>query len=175
MVAPLQSPTLIVGETYSAKVNFTDPGIESWSANVSYGDLTTEQFPNVGKTFPIAHTYTAACNCTLSVNVADGAKTGMATANITVLTPFKATTGLGQQLQLLPESGLLAPQDVQPLLASLDAAARQIQRGNTIPAVNELGAFINKLTAAAISGRMDTATSQQLSAMAQRIQRSLQI
>jgi hypothetical protein len=39
--------------------------------------------------------------------------------------------------------------------------------------VNELGAFVNKLTAAVLSGRMSPAAAQQLTEMAIRIERVL--
>jgi hypothetical protein len=90
-----------------------------------------------------------------------------------VVTPLTAVQGLGQQLQLFAESGALVPQEVNPLLASVDAASRQIQRGNNTPAINELGAFANKLNAAAMTGRMSPGAAQQLTAMVTRIQRVL--
>ena len=174
VIAALANATLIVGESYSANVTFSDPGADVWNASVNYGDLTTKQLTNVAKTFPISHTYTASCTCTLTVNVSDdGGQSGAATVLVTVLTPLAATKDLGQQVQLLAESALLLSQDVQPLLASLDAATRQIQRGNTIAASNELGAFINKVTAGVLSGRTDSRAAQQLIGFAQRIQRAL--
>lgn len=173
MVALLATATLITGETYSANVTFTDPGIESWTANVAYGDGAMQTMPNVGKSFAISHTYTTSCNCTVSVNVDDGALSGAAKALVTVLTPLEATKDLGHQVQLLAESALLLPQDVQPLLASLDAATRQLLRLNPGAAGNELGAFINKVTAEVLSGRMDSRAAQQLISFAQRIQRAM--
>jgi hypothetical protein len=45
--------------------------------------------------------------------------------------------------------------------------------GNNVPAVNELGAFVNKLDAALISGRMSVDAAKQLTAAATRIERVL--
>ena len=83
---------------------------------------------------------------------------------MSVITPLAAVQGLEDQLQRFAQSGTAmqaaalaaspaagASQNIRPLLASLDAAAKQIQRGNNIPAVNELGAFLNKLDAEVVS------------------------
>jgi hypothetical protein len=130
--------------------------------------------PLVGKSFAVAHTYANAGTFALTVAVTDdGGATGTSAATIKVITPFAATQDLAQQVQILAEAGAIAGQQVQPLLASLDAASKQIQRGNTVPAANELGAFVNKLTAAVLSGRMSPDAAQQLTTTATRIQRVL--
>jgi hypothetical protein len=152
-----------------------------WSATVNYGDGEGAQpLPLVGKGFEVAHTYDTAGKFSLTVSISDdGNLLGAATGTVAVITPLAAVQGLAQQLQVLAESGALATlaadggQNIRPLLASLDAAAKQIQRGNNIPAVNELGAFVNKINAEVISGRMSPDAAQPLTAMAMRIQRVL--
>ena len=174
-VSALPDTTLIAGETYSAAGSFSDPGADVWSATVNYGDGGGPQpLPLVGKSFAVAHTYTNARTFTLAVSVSDdGNATGSAAATIRVITPLAATQGLSQQVQVLAEAGAIVAQQVQPLLASLDAASKQILRGYNGPAANELGAFVNKLNAAVMSGRMSPDAAQQLTAMATRIQRVL--
>ena len=174
-VSALPSANLIAGETYSATGGFADPGADVWSATVNYGEGSGAQpLPLVGKSFAVAHTYANAGTFALTVAVTDdGGATGTSAATIKVITPFAATQDLAQQVQILAEAGAIAGQQVQPLLASLDAASKQIQRGNTVPAANELGAFVNKLTAAVLSGRMSPDAAQQLTTTATRIQRVL--
>ena len=174
-VSSLRGATLITGETYSAAGSFVDPGADVWSATVNYGDGGGAQLlALVDKSFAVAHTYANAGTFTLTVTVNDdGGAKGQSSAAITVITPFTATQGLGQQVQILAEAGAIVGQQVQPLLASLDAASKQIQRGNNVPAANELGAFVNKLTAAVMSGRMSPEAAQQLSGMVPRIQHAL--
>jgi len=174
-VSALPGANLIAGETYSAAGSFGDPGADVWSATVNYGDGAGAQpLPLVGKSFAVAHTYTNAGTFTLSVAVSDdGGATGTSSATIKVITPLAATQGLTQQVQILAEAGAIAGQQVQPLLASLDAASKQMQRGYNVPAANELGAFVNKLTAAVMSGRMSPDAAQQLTETVTRIQRVL--
>ena len=174
-VSTLLGANLIAGETYSGAGSFGDPGDDIWSATVNYGDGDGAQpLPLVNKSFAVAHTYANAGNFTLTVSVSDdGGATGSSSATIRVITPLAATQGLAQQVQLLAEAGAIVGQQVQPLLASLDAASKQIQRGYNVPAVNELGAFTNKLNAAVMSGRMSPDAAQQLTAMATRIERVL--
>ena len=174
-VSSLPGADLIAGETYSAAGSFSDPGTDVWSATVDYGDGGGAQpLTLVGKSFAVSHTYTTADTVTLVVSVTDdGGATGSSSATIRVITPLAATQDLAQQVQLLAEAGAIVGQQVQPLLASLDAASKQIARGYNAPAANELGAFVNKLNAAVLSGRMSAHAAQQLTAMATRIERVL--
>ena len=179
-VAPTITPALrgadlIAGETYSAPGSFGDPGADVWSATVNYGEGGGAQpLALVGKSFAVAHTYADSGTFTLTVSVSDdGGATGASSATIRVITPIAATRGLAQQVQLLAEAGAIVGQQVQPLLASLDAASKQMARGYNVPAANELGAFMNKLNAAVMSGRMSPEAAQQLTVMATRIQKVL--
>ena len=174
-VSGLAGSDLIAGETYSATGSFVDPGADVWSATVNYGDGAGAQpLSLVDKSFVVAHTYSNAGNFALTVAVSDdGGATGSSSATIRVITPLTATHGLAQQVQVLAEAGAIVGQQVQPLLASLDAASKQIMRGNNVPAVNELGAFVNKLIAAVLSGRMSPDAAQQLTEMTTRIERVL--
>lgn len=174
-VSTLPGADLIAGETYSAAGSFNDPGADIWSATVDYGDGGGAQLlPLADENFAVAHTYTKADTVTLTVSVSDdGGATGTSSATIRIITPFAATQGLGHQVQLLAKDGAIVEQQVQPLLASLDAASKQIARGYNGPAANELGAFVNKLNAAVLSGRMSPEAAEQLTMTATRIERVL--
>ena len=182
-VAALPNASLITGEQYVASGSFADPGLDSWSASIDYGDGNgAEGLSLDGNRFSLQHVYSSPGEFTLAVRVADdGGKQGTSTATVTVETPLSATQDLIAEVQSLGQAQSIAlaggsaaaPQLVQPLLASLDAAVRQIQAGKNVPAANELGAFINKVNAAAMTGRLPVATAQQMTSLAARVQRAL--
>ncbi|HEY2375215.1 MAG TPA: DNA/RNA non-specific endonuclease [Gemmatimonadaceae bacterium] len=165
--------SLIAGETYSASAGFADPGTDSWTGTVDYGDGSGPQpLTLAGKSFTLSHVYGSAGTFRVTVTVSDdGGAGGSSSSTVSVMTPFAATKEMSTQVQLLAESGAIA--QPQPLFASIDAAAKQIQRGDMTPAFNELGALINKIGAAVISGRMSPEAAQQLTDMIHRIQNVL--
>jgi hypothetical protein len=69
--------------------------------------------------------------------------TNSLTVTVEVITPAQA---VGIVMELLDNSDL-GRQETQPLAASLKAAARSFDRGNARAAVNQLGAFQNKVRA----------------------------
>jgi DNA/RNA endonuclease G (NUC1) len=171
-VSALPDASLIAGERYSAIGTFADPGSDSWTASVDYGEGNGAGALKLdGNGFTLSHVYGSAGMFKLAVTVDDGGAHGSNTATVTVITPLAATQGLAQQVQSLAEGTSIV--QVTPLLASINAAAKQIERGNVTPAINELDALINKMDAAVLSGRMSSDAAQQLTAMVRRIQRVL--
>jgi hypothetical protein len=69
--------------------------------------------------------------------------TNSVTVMVEIISPAQA---VGIVLELLDNSDL-GRQETQPLGASLKAAARSFDRGNARAAVNQLGAFQNKVRA----------------------------
>lgn len=64
---------------------FTDPGADTWTATVNYGDNTGVQPLTLsGKGFALSHTYTQTGNFTVIVTVSDGTDNGTATFNVQV-------------------------------------------------------------------------------------------
>jgi hypothetical protein len=177
VVSSLPNALLITGESYSATDTFTDPGLDTWTATVDYNDGSAPSTVGLsGKSFSLSHAYGTAGVFNPRVTVSDdGGLQGSATATVTVQTPLAATQRLASNVQSFASAAAIVGQEVQPLLASLDAATKQIMRGNDQPAVNELGAFINKVNAAAMTGRMTTDAAAQLSALAVRVQRALTV
>lgn len=175
MVSSLPNALLITGESYNATGTFADPGLETWTASVNYNDgSASSTVPLNGKTFALSHINHAAGLFHPTVTVADdGGLYGSAAAAVTVQTPLAATQRLASDIQSFASAGAIVTQEMQPLLASLDAAQKQIMRGNDQPAMNELQAFINKVNAAGMTGRMTTDAATQLTDLASRIQRAL--
>jgi hypothetical protein len=74
------------GDTFSAGGFFTDPGDETWTATVDYGDGTGPQplSLNADKTFSLNHQYVDAGNHTVIVQVYDDFEYGSATFQLNV-------------------------------------------------------------------------------------------
>jgi hypothetical protein len=80
--------TLNQGQTFTATGSFTDPGIETWTATVDYGDGSGVQTLslNADKTFALNHVYAAAGQFTATVTIQDqDGATGSASLQVTVL------------------------------------------------------------------------------------------
>lgn len=80
--------TIPVDELASWSGSFTDPGNDTWTMTVDYGDETTATItPNQDKTFLFNHTYATAGWYTVTLSISDGEDTTVITRTITVGTP----------------------------------------------------------------------------------------
>jgi len=90
VVSALADANLGLGETYAADGSFTDPGADTWTATVNYGDGSEDQpLALTGTTFHLSHAYPAgqAGPFTVRVTVRDddgGAGTAEATVTVEV-------------------------------------------------------------------------------------------
>jgi VCBS repeat-containing protein len=96
-------PTGARGQTRSFAGSFTDPGADTWTATVDYGDGSGAQplALNADKTFAFSHVYTASGTYTVTVTVTDDDGTaGSASSPITVkavdLQPDPLSPGMTQ-------------------------------------------------------------------------------
>ncbi|HET7464135.1 MAG TPA: PKD domain-containing protein [Longimicrobium sp.] len=158
--------TLLPGESYSAAGSFGDPGPDSWTATVDYGDGSgAHPLALSGKSFSLSHAYAAAGTYTVTVTVTDdGGLSGSRTATVTVLTAQQALGNLQAQV-----NGAVSGGTAQSMNAKLRAAGASLDRGNTGAAVNQLNAFINEVQATVQSGRLSQAQGDALVAAARRI------
>ncbi len=84
-ISTIAGATQFVGETYSASGSFTDPGSDTWTATVNYGDNTgTANLPLSGKNFSLSHVYNTVGTFTVTVTVNDGAQSASRTASVVV-------------------------------------------------------------------------------------------
>jgi hypothetical protein len=74
------------GDTFVSSGSFDDPGADTWTATVDYGDGTgTQALPLVGKSFSLDHLYGDDGVYTVTVTVTDnGGGVGIDTATVTV-------------------------------------------------------------------------------------------
>jgi hypothetical protein len=165
-VAAFAGAALVTGETYSASGSFTDPGADTWTATVDYGDGSGQQPLSLsGQSFALSHTYAAAGSFTVTVAVTDddgGVSTK--TATVTVLSSRQALANLQSQVNAVLNGGA-----ANSLNAKLSGANMSLARGNTESATGQIGAFINEVRADVQSGRLSQAQGDALMAYAQRI------
>ena len=169
-VSPLQNVTILRGETYTASGSFADPGADTWSATVDYGDgAGAGALALAGNAFTLSHQYTTAGVRTVTVSVGDGLASGGATATVTVLSADQGVPVLAGMVDALESAGTITHGEAQALGASIDAAAKSFANGNTTPAVNQLEAFVNKVGAMQQSGRLSAADADALVSYARRV------
>jgi hypothetical protein len=98
--------TLNEGDTFGGVGRFTDPGSETWTATVNYGDGsgTLPLALNPDKTFSLSHVYADSGLYTVTVTVTDshgGVGSGSLTVTVGNVSPTAAFTGPAQ----VPEGG----------------------------------------------------------------------
>ena len=168
-VASFDGATILQGESYAAGGSFTDPGADTWSATVNYGDASgTNPLVLSGMTFQLSHQYTVAGRYVVGVAVMDkDGGTGTGSATVVVQTPRQGAQNLAAMLSTanLPNANSLQ--------AKLDAALKQLGNGNGAPAANQLGAFENELQAMVQSGRVSQLDAAPLLAYAERVINSI--
>ena len=137
-VAAIPDATVQAGAAYTVSGSFTDPGADTWTATVDFGDGTApEQAILTARSFSLAHVYRAAGTFTVAVTIADDDGSVSSTHTVTVSTPAPA---LAQALALVDQlvaSGKLSRGLGQLLKAELTAAQELLNRGR-IPAARTL-------------------------------------
>ena len=146
--------TITEGDTFTGEGSFTDPGADTWTASVDYGDGATDSPTITGTSFALTHVYSAPGEYTVSASVTDDDGVGSTTVSVTVLSLQQATEQISQTVEDLVSGGTLNNGEGNSLDSSLDAAVRSMDRGNANAARNQLRAFINKVEAMEQSGRL---------------------
>jgi hypothetical protein len=161
-ISAFAGATLLPGETYTASGSFTDPGADTWSATVNYGDGSgVAALALAGKNFSLSHTYNAAGTFNVTVQVTDDQTSSSRSQTVTVLTP-------AQGIQ-----NVLALVEVNSLRSKLDNAVKSLEKNNVTPAVNQLEAFLNELDAMVKTGRLAESQALPMRVGIERVIRSL--
>ena len=163
-VTSFAGATILRGETYASNGTFTDPGADTHTATVNYGDGSGSMPLPLGATaFALSHAYGSAGTFTVTVTVTDDeGDSASRTATVTVLSATSAIGVLSGNVDALVAAGTIISAEAHALQVSLDAALRSLEKGNAAPAGNQLEAFINKVEALRGSGRISAATAQAL-------------
>jgi DNA/RNA endonuclease G (NUC1) len=187
VVASIPGATLLQGETYSAAGSFADPGVDPFSATVSY-EGASEPLALTGKTFQLSHMYATAGTFTVIAAVSDGAASGEARATVVVESPAQGIANLSEALASLgglkaaaltisrnDAEGFLGKGEINSLQVKLNAASAQLDGADRNASANVIGAFVNELNALVTSGRVSSEAAAPIISYAERVIRSLRL
>jgi hypothetical protein len=116
-VVDVGSTGLVTGPnvTFARTIGFTDPGTDTWTVSVNYGDGTSESFlltpgdhgyDPVAKTFVLQHSYPKVATFDVTVTVSDGESTSApGLFPVTVLTPGEAAHVVSFAIGVVDSSG----------------------------------------------------------------------
>jgi hypothetical protein len=170
VVLAFDGATLLPGETYSTSGSFTDPGVDTWSGTINYGDGSAPNaLPLAGKTFSLSHTYANTGTFTVTASVFDGDATSSNTQTVTVVSTTRGVSTLSDLVDQLIVRGILSAGNGNSLRSKLDAASSQLALGNGPTAANQLRAFSNEVNALVNSGRLGSAQGNGLTSLASRL------
>lgn len=173
-VAAPAGSRILAGETFTANGSFTDPGADTWTAFVTWGDgAPPSTLSLTGSKFALAHTYALAGTYSVTVTVMDDdGGVGRATFSVKVQTPAEGTSSLSSTVDELVQSGVVPPSTGAPLQTTLNQARASFEKRNDTAGVNQLGAFQNQVAAAERSRRIPTTTSEELITAAEKVKTS---
>ena len=136
VLAAIPDGSLNTGATYSVSGSFTDPGADSWTATVTWGDGSApEVVPLSGRSFSLTHVYTAAGAYPVTIRITDDDGSAEAVHTVTVT---EAAPGLSAALPLIDDlvaAGKISRQIGILLKAQVIAAQVMEGRGNHAGAV----------------------------------------
>jgi PKD repeat protein len=158
------SSDLLLGQGFQGGGSFTDPGADTWTATVDYGDGSGVQLLALsGNTFTLAHAYAASGTYTVTVVVRDDdGGLGTGGTSVAVQSPEQAVGDVEQAIADLQSSGVLSPPNANNLVASLDAAIAKLSRGDYAGAKSALETFIGKVEGMLKNGRLTAVEGQPL-------------
>jgi DNA/RNA endonuclease G, NUC1 len=175
VVAAFTGATILRGESFAAAGTFADPGADSWTATVNYGDgSATTTLALSGQSFALQHSYATPGVFTVTVTVADGdGGSGTRTAQVTVLSTADGLTTFGSMIAGMASGGVMQDGDAKWLANKVDVAAKELERGNVLPTRNQLEEILGRIDAARSAGRLSSADASTLATYASRLLSSL--
>ena len=147
VVGTVPDATLNLGAAYTVAATFADPGADTWTATVDWGDGSApSRVTTSTRSFSLTHTYGAADLYTVTVTIADDDTSVSSAHRVTVAQT--APTGLSDAKQLIDK--LVADRKITKglgavLKAEVDAAARLIAKGNNRGAMTVLRCMVSEL------------------------------
>jgi RHS repeat-associated protein len=149
------------GQAFTGSGSFTDPGADTWTATVNYGDGSGVQALALApdKTFQLNHVYTTFGAFTVTVAIHDGADTGTDTRQVTVVNQPPVVTAIPPQVAQAPLPFTTIPLDdyvTDP--DHTDAEITWTVRGNTALSVSISAARVATITYAAGTAAAETLT-----------------
>ena len=150
-VAPLVSAfagaSLLPGDSYAASGSFIDPGADTWTATVDYGDGSgTRALALSGKSFSLSHAYAVGGTFIVTVTVRDDdGGVGTSRATVTVQAIQDAIDGMKDIVADLQASGELTPATANSWATQLNKIIGMVDNGDIAGAISGLLSFIDKV------------------------------
>ncbi len=165
---------LLPGETYTANGSFTDPGADSWTATVDYGDGSgVVPLALSGQTFSLSHVYGVVGNFTVTVRVSDDDATSSRTQTVTVSTVGRGVTDALALLAQLVADGKLDQPNANPVREALEGALAKLADGKMDLVVSQLETAMRHLDAAVTVGKISATDAQPLRTQILRVLQSI--
>ena len=158
IVGGIATATLLPGETYAAGGSFTDPGADTWSATVDYGDGSgVGALALSGQQFTLSHKYAAAGTFTIVATVGDGEVVASSSQVVVVLTPAQGAQRAKDLVGQLLANGRIGRGVAVSLTAELEVTRQLLARGRDPAAAVLLRAVQLELDALVRAGRLASA------------------
>jgi hypothetical protein len=132
VVDAIPNGTLNVGATYSVTGAFVDPGADSWTATVNWGDGSAPEAVSLSsRSFSLTHVYTAGGTYTVALAIADDDTSTPTSHTVAVTQPAPGLAAALPLIDQLVAAGKLSRAVGTVLKAEVIAAQVLIGRGNT--------------------------------------------
>jgi len=165
---------LLPGEQYTSSGGFTDPGSDSWTATVDYGDGGGKTALSLtGKTFALSHTYQAAGTFTVTVEVSDDHVTSAATQSVTVMSPIEAIQKVQGMVDALVAGGKLDAKAAKTLSVKLTGAIKDLDKADVGFAIEKLQSVLDQLDAFVRTGKLSPTDAAPIRTLVGRVIQSL--
>ena len=173
-IGAIATATLFPGETYAASAGFTDPGADSWTGTVNYGDGSgTTTLALSGKTFSLSHAYSSAGTFTVTVQISDDDVSSSRSQSIVVLLPAEGLTGALTLLQQLVNNGAIKRSHSLQLMVALTLAIKELGEGSTELALLHLDRSLKEINSLVTQGKATADDLAALKALLTRIRQSV--
>jgi DNA/RNA endonuclease G (NUC1) len=142
-VSAIAGASLLPGEVYSATGTFSDPGDDTWTAVVDFGDGTgPAPLALSGKTFALSHAYRTAGTFLVTVGVSDDHATATTSAAVTVKTQAQGVRDAIALVDQLAAAGKINVNVANLLRLELQIAAAAFDAGVPVAGVLALQAVV---------------------------------
>jgi hypothetical protein len=174
-IAPAAPVSIDIGQSYTGTGSFTDPGADSFTGTVSYGDgSATTALAISGRSFSLSHTYAAPGSYTITVRISDDVATTTHTRTVTVLSATQVIEQTIAQIEQLGAAGKLPSGYATSMANRLEALIAQLERGqNMLPVTMQLSAMRNQLEALVRANQISAADATMMEAAIARITRAV--
>lgn len=134
---------VLTGGTYTVNGTFTDPGADTWTVTVDWGDGSTPSRANLSaRAFSLSHVYATVGAFTATVTVADDDATSSATHVVTVEAPPPLLAPALALVDQLVATGRISRDVGNVLKAQIAAAQELLDRGRPALAKTVLRAVV---------------------------------